>query len=544
MHGIGAAKRRLGHHIGQAVNHIGVVARPAIHLVIAAAAIQRVIPGPAKQRVIARTCGQQVIARVPGQHVINGIAGPVHRCRPRQRQVFKGCRCQNKGNGGQNGIDALPARFQNLVQARIHHKRVIAEPAGHAVIAGTAIQHVIAIACGNRVVASRTGQNIIAGIAHQNVGHPVAGAVDVQHARQRQVFHIGLQRQPDRRNHRIRAAAHTLQPDIARVIHIIRVVAQPADHAVGPDAAIQRIVAIAAIQRVIPGQCRQNVVRRIPGQGVVADIARAVDRRRPGQDQRFHIGRQRGGCRCLNGIRALGSQFGHDIGGAAHHVIVVASPPGHRVIAQPAVQYVIPDPAKQRIGARPAIERVIAVQPGQHIGRRVANDDVILRVAGGIDHAGAGQGNILKVQPQRVAARGLHQIDALTRQLGQDIAYRVNDIHIVAGAACQRVIAIAAIQRVIARVARHAVIAVPGIDQIVANTGQDRVIARIGINDVVPVTCINAIGQRGHAGHLIHPHNRRIDVAQTVDEVICCCAGYDGHSIAPVLGECQRFSIP
>ena len=147
-------------------------------------------------------------------------------------------------------INAVPGGFQRLVQRRVHNIRIVARPAGHVIGTGPAIQQVIAIAAKQiihrcirtaiqRVVAviakqviraQPAEQLIIAGIAVHNVGHRVAGPIDIGRPGQRQVLEIQRQCGGKRGFHRIRARPSPFHDHVARIVHHIGVVARAAIH--------------------------------------------------------------------------------------------------------------------------------------------------------------------------------------------------------------------------------------------------------------------------------------------------------------------------
>ena len=106
----------------------------------------------------------------------------------------------------------------------------------------------------------------------------------------------------------------------------------------------------------------------------------------------------------------------------------------------------------------------------------VAGDDVGVAVAGAVDVAAAGQGQVLDVGAERVADRRLHGVGALADEFRRHVAGIVDDVGVVAGAAHHGVGAGAAIEGVVAAVAGEDVgVAVAGAVE-VGGPGQGEVL--------------------------------------------------------------------
>src|SRR5204863_501768 len=86
-------------------------------------------------------------------------------------------------------------------------------------------------------------------------------------------------------------------------------------------------------------------------------------------------------------------------------------------------------------------ECIVAGIAGQHVGQGVV---------GGIDVAGAVEGQVLDVGAQRVADGGVDGVSAFIGVLAQHVADIVDKVGVVAGPAGHRVGASAAIQNVVA----------------------------------------------------------------------------------------------
>jgi hypothetical protein len=132
---------------------------------------------------------------------------------------------------------------------------------------------------------------------------------------------------------------------------------------------------------------RRGCCCRVAGDDVGERVAGAVDVGAAGQGQVLDIGAERVADRRLHrvGAAAHGGGFRHHVAGVVDHVGVVA-------VA-----------ADQRVGADAAVEGVVAA---------VAGDDVGVAVAGAVDVAAAGQGQVVDVGAEREAHRRLHQVGA------------------------------------------------------------------------------------------------------------------------------------
>ena len=176
-------------------------ARAAVHAVGAGKTGQKVVAGVAVERVVERRAGEILDT---DEGVAFGIAAAAQ---PRH---------QADADAGARGRIA---------------RRVDAGAAVHAVGAG------------------KTGQKVVAGIADEHVGERIAGAIDGGGSQQGEVLDIadGVhaigEAEADRGLHRVGAIAAALLDHVADVVDHVGVVAQSAEHTVGADAAVQRVVA-------------------------------------------------------------------------------------------------------------------------------------------------------------------------------------------------------------------------------------------------------------------------------------------------------------
>ena len=125
----------------------------------------------------------------------------------------------------------------------------------------------------------------------------------------------------------------------------------------------------------------------------------------------------------MHSIGAFAIVFGHAVTGIVDHISIVARTAHHRVSTCTAIQ---------------------------HIGGDIAGENVIERVAGGVDRRGALQLNVFDIRSQRIADRGLDRIGAGTGILVTEVAHIIGHIGVVVGAAVHDVGTKPAIERVVA----------------------------------------------------------------------------------------------
>src|SRR5262249_40163223 len=146
-----------------------------------------------------------------------------------------------------------------------------------------------------RVVAEAAFEDVGAGTAGDDVGEPVAGAVDVA-GDQRQPLDGGQagreQRAGDGGGHEVGRAAG-VRHLVGAVAQHVGVVACTAAQRVEPGAAVQRVVAGAAVERIVADAADKPVVQSVAGYdvvdaaeqdkvldlGIVGERQAAVDRR-------------------------------------------------------------------------------------------------------------------------------------------------------------------------------------------------------------------------------------------------------------------------
>src|SRR6185312_3237038 len=142
------AARAFDDLVGEAVDEIGIVAGAAGHRVRAGLAVERVVAG------------------IAGQAVVGGIgdAGGAQ-----QREILH-IAAEHIGNAALHRVGAGAGRLRDRIRAAVDHVAVVAETAGHVVVAGATIEGVVAVAAGERVVAAEAAQLVIAGAAAQGLG--------------------------------------------------------------------------------------------------------------------------------------------------------------------------------------------------------------------------------------------------------------------------------------------------------------------------------------------------------------------------------------
>src|SRR6185436_3298941 len=99
------------------------------------------------------------------------------------------------------------------------HVGIVAEPAQHRVVGGSAVQHVVA------------------DVAGEDIGQPIARGIDVGTAGQGQILDIGSQSVGRRGEDRVCTLVVRLGDQVGRAVHKVGVVASAAIGLVGPSAA-------------------------------------------------------------------------------------------------------------------------------------------------------------------------------------------------------------------------------------------------------------------------------------------------------------------
>src|SRR5688572_2634363 len=220
MDHVDALAGRFGDFVAGAVDEINVVARAALHGVVAILTVQGVVAITALQNVIAIAAGKDVSSRAALQEVLAGVAG---------KQVI-----------------AVTALLQ-----------VVPDPAAEEVVAVAADQRVVAAVAEEFVVAGAAVQLVAEMVADEEVLQRVAGAVDGA-THQEETLEIGAQREGDGGVDLVEALVDEFVRHVALVVDDIDIVADAAAHLVGADEAVQRVVIDAAGGDVVAGGAVQN----------------------------------------------------------------------------------------------------------------------------------------------------------------------------------------------------------------------------------------------------------------------------------------------
>ena len=379
-----------------------VVARPAIHDIVATAAkgqvvalatedpvaarpgADRVIPLAAVKEVVALIVEQKVVALIALQRV---IAKP-----PSQRIVAR---------AAQQQVVAVVA--PELIVAEPPVQRVIADPSIKPVVAVLAMQHVVAVITLQRVAAGSPEQHVIARAAAQ---HVVSGL-----APQRIVAVVAPELI-------VAAAAEKPIPACAAAQ---RVVAFVSGQLVIACPALKRIVAVTALERVVAILAQQRVIAAAAAQKVIAAAAGQVIGPRPG-NQRVVARPAQQAVVALQRLEVV-------VAGLAREGVVAAATE-QPVIAVAPVKQVIAAPTLKDVIAIPAIERVIALVPVQRVVAGIAKQRVVARTA---------KDQVVAVSAAHhiIARPRAHRVVAPPGRDGVIAAARID--HLGAGAAQQQV---------------------------------------------------------------------------------------------------------
>ena len=390
---------------GTAVDHVGTVADDVLERVVAAAAVERVD---------AEAAGDDVIAAVAGDDVGKLVAGAVDVGAAGQRQV-------------------LDIGAERVADRRLHRVGAAAHGGGFRHHVAGIVDHVdvVAVAAQERVGACAAIERVVAGVAGDDVGEPVAGAVDVGAAGQGQVLDIGAERVGDRGGNSISARVQRFRRHVAGVVDDVVVVADAADHDVGAAGAVERVVATIA---------GENVDAGIAGQRIVADAAGDVldpgHGGKAGRAGRAEIDRHRAGgagiveridaaaavdCDVLHIGRGHALDRGDDAGAVDRDMDGVVAPGSrHRegVGVRAAVDRVdaVADGVLDQVVAGAAVDGVVAEPAGEGVVAAVAIDDVGQPIAGDVDVAGVEQRDVVDAgaehqrKPGRAGGRGHGQV--------------------------------------------------------------------------------------------------------------------------------------
>ncbi len=260
------------------------------------------------------------------------------------------------------------------------------------------------------------------------------------------------------------ALAGRFRDAVAGGIEVVGVVARSTGHAVVTGAADQRIVAASSGQGIVAPRSAQRIVAAGSGQGVVPGTARNTlvagvpgtgEIARPDELQGLDVCRQyvtRAGC--PHHIRPRSGGLGDDVPRRIHDIGVVAGSPDQRVVSGTAIQGIVSD------------------APGQDVAEGIARAREVGR---------PGVGDILDIRDRRQAVGGetrRNGVRAFARVLHDDVAGRVHDEHVVAGAPLHAVAAGPAGQAVVPPGAGQGVVTCSAVQGIVAGPARNRVVGR------------------------------------------------------------------
>ena len=165
----------------------------------------------------------------------------------------------------------------------------------------------------------------------------------------------------------------------------------------------------------------------------------------------FEIGIEGKTDACDDGVDAgVGSSFGDYIAEAIDDISVAAIATVHLVVAAAAIKPVIAVAAK---------EGVIACIALQNIRGFVAGKPIAGSIAGGVQGVAASQNGIFYISGQSDADIGGDGVVAAACGFYRTVAGRIEDVYVIARAACHGVVAPATVERVIAAAAVKPVIA-------------------------------------------------------------------------------------
>ena len=213
---------------------------------------------------------------------------------------------------------------------------------------------VASLTCLDAVVAGTAIEHIVAGRAQQAVVELVAGEHQPRRPQSPEHFDFlsGLEPIVDARMDDIGAGAGRFDDPIVRIVDEIGIVPAATVHRVGPQSAVEPVVAEAARERVAASAAPQAIRKLVAGPREIAGPHEA----QPLDLGTQHVGRQGGPDR----VDAPARRFGNDICRIVHVVAVIAVPTGHRVDADAPIEPIVAEPADQRVVVGAAVEPVIA----------------------------------------------------------------------------------------------------------------------------------------------------------------------------------------
>ena len=187
-----------------------------------------------------------------------------------------------------------------------------------------------------------------------------------------------------------------LEHDVVGIVDEVHVVAGSAEHDVDADAADEQIAAGVAVEHVVLAVA------------VALQIGAAL------QDQVLHVRRE------------------PHVGGREHGVVALAHILRRNVAGIVGEEDVVAQAAVHQVGADTAVEQIVSGIAGELVGIGVA---VALQVGAAEQH------QVFKVRPEPVMDRRIHHVGAFAHILDHHVVDAVDDIHVIAQAADQSVIA-------------------------------------------------------------------------------------------------------
>src|SRR5262249_21200555 len=152
-----------------------------------------------------------------------------------------------------------------------------------------------------------------------------------------------------------------------------------------------------------------------------------------GKGKVLEIGAERVVDRGDDRVDALVQTFVHDVARVVDDIDVVALPARHGGGTVAAIEAVVAGAAVGHGAGAATVERVVADAASEAVVAVVSGDDVVERVAGAVDVAAAGQGEVLDIGAERGADGRAHLVGAFVGGLGHGVAGIVDDVDVVAG---------------------------------------------------------------------------------------------------------------
>ena len=536
LHRVSALVGQLDDGIGVAVDHVGVVVGATDQNVDAGAAIKSVVPGETGQRVVGAVAGDDVVELVAGAACAVQIDRDGDRA-PRgvfgEGEVFDvGNRSQRKADRALHRVSALVGQLSDGIGAAVDHEGVVAGTTDQCVDAGAAVKGVAAGAAIEQVVAAEAGKHVVAVVAGEDIVEVVAGAGQASGtARQLQVFDERGERVIDACDDLVDGAAEVKRQAkaagsggsiagfvdlVAAVIDVIGIGAQAAVHRVGADAAFERVAPRIAAQQIVALQPAQHAAHRTGHEDVVEIAAiRVFDtadgavvgvrHRRIGDPE---VDRHPGAC--IHRADRIDAGAADDrigaVAGDEGVVAVAAAEPvasgaaENDVVAIAAVDRVVAGAADERVVAAAAADGIVAVATIQGVIAGATAQGVVARqpacqpavgtgaqpiVVGAAFHAldleqEVGVGTRVGQRHARVGGTDRTEIDddADARiGVGNDVESAATEDRVGTGAACEHVVATAAQEQIIAVAPAQKIVAVAAVEPVIAGVADQRVVA-------------------------------------------------------------------